>query len=327
MKRRTFITLLGGAAATWPFGARAQQPDRMLTVAVLNAFAESDPEVRSQLATFQQALQKLGWVEGRNVRIDHRWGDADPTRLRAQAKELVGRKPDAILAITALALQPLLQETRSIPIVFTRIVEPVSAGFVASFARPGGNVTGFTVAEFSMHAKLLEALKEVDVTRVGVIYNPDQIPQVGIFRAIEAAAPSVKMQVTAAGARDAADVERIIDQLAREPNGGLIVPPNPVTEANRAMIIALAARHRLPAAYVFRHFVAHGGLISYGVDVAEQYRQAASYVDRILRGEKPADLPVQQPTKFELAVNLKTAKALGLEVPPTLLARADEVIE
>jgi putative ABC transport system substrate-binding protein len=328
MRRRDFIAALAGTASL-PFAARAQQGSRIRNVAVLNPFAESDREVQIQLAAFRQELQNRGWVEGRNVRIDYRWGNADPMRLRAQAKELVNLRPDVIFAITALALQPLLQETSSIPIVFTRIVEPVSAGFVANLARPGGNVTGFTVMESSTFAKLLEVLKELapHVTRVGVIYNPDQIPQVGLYRAVEEVAPSFKVEVTPAGARDATEVEQVIVQFARRPNGGLIVAPNPVTEGNRRAIIALAARHRLPAAYVFRHFVADGGLISYGVDAFHQYRQTAFYIDRILQGEQPADLPVQQPTKFELAINLKTAKALGLTVPATMLGRADEVIE
>jgi putative tryptophan/tyrosine transport system substrate-binding protein len=226
-------------------------------------------------------------------------------------------------------LQPLMHETRSIPIVFTQIADPIGAGLVASLARPGGNITGFTVAEFSTFGKLLEVLKEVapHVTRVAVVLNPDQIPQTGMLRAIEAAAPSFRVQVTAAGARDATELERAIDQFARVPNGGLIVLPNPVTDGNRGLIIAMAARHRLPAAYAFRHSVADGGLVSYGIDLADQFRQAASYVDRILRGEKPADLPVQQPTKYETVLNLKTAKALGLDVPWILQQRADEVIE
>ena len=328
MRRRQFITLLGGAAA-WPLAARAQQPDRIRTIGVLDAFAKDDPQVRANLTAFWQGLQKLGWTDGRNVRIDYRSGEADPGRIRAQAKELVGLKPDVILVSSALALQPLLQETRSIPVVFVQIADPVGAGLVASLAHPGGNLTGFTVAEYATMGKLLEVLKEVapNVTRVAVIFNPDQIPQAGMLRAVEANAPSFQVQVTAVGARNVAEIAQAIDQFAREPNGGLIVLPNPVTIGNRKLVIAMAARHRLPAAYAFRHFVADGGLISYGIDLADQYRQAASYVDRILRGEKPADLPVQQPTKFEVVVNLKTAKALGLEIPPTLLARADEVIE
>ena len=244
-------------------------------------------------------------------------------------KELVSLNPDVFLVSTALVLQPLLEESRSIPIVFTQIADPVSAGFVASLARPGGNVTGFPVADVATFGKLLEVLKEAapHVTRVAVILNPDQRPQAGMLRAIEAIAPAFKAQVTAAGARNAAELENAIDQFAREPDGGLIVLPNPVTLGNVRLIVELAVRHRLPAAYSYRYIVEQGGLISYGVDLLDQYRQAASYVDRILRGEKPADLPVQQPTKFELVINLKTAKALGLTVPRTLLARADEVIE
>jgi putative ABC transport system substrate-binding protein len=327
MRRREFITLVGGAATTWPSVAGAQQNVRR--IGVLIAFAESDPEVRTNVATFQQTLQKLGWIEGRNARIDYRWGGGDSGRIRTQAKELVNLNPDVILVSTALALQPLIQETRSIPIVFTQIADPVSAGLVASLARPGGNITGFTVAEFSTFGKLLELLKEVapHVTRAAVILHPDQRPQAGMFRAIEVVAPSLRVQVTATGVRDAAELGRAIDQFAREPNGGLVVLPNPVTDGNRGLIIAMAARHRLPAAYVFRHSVADGGLVSYGPDLADQFRQAATYVDRILRGEKPAELPVQQPTNFKLAINLKTAKALDLDVPLFLQQRADEVIE
>jgi putative tryptophan/tyrosine transport system substrate-binding protein len=329
VKRREFITLLGGAAVAWPLMARAQRPSHIRRIGVLNALAEDDPEMQANLAAFRQALEKLGWTDGRNVRIDYRWGDADSGRIRADAKEFVGLNPDVILVISALALQPLLQETRSIPIVFTQIADPVGAGLVASLARPGGNLTGFTVAEFATYGKLPEVLKEVapNVTRVAIISNPDQIPQTGMSRAIEVAAPAVGVQVTMAGARNVAELEQAIDRFAREPNGGLIVLSNPVTIRNRKLVIAMAARHRLPSAYGFRYFVADGGLVSYGIDLADQYRQAASYVDRILRGEKPADLPVQQPTKLELVVNLKTAKALGLEIAPTLLARADEVIE
>jgi putative ABC transport system substrate-binding protein len=329
VRRREFIALLGGASLAGPFAARAQQPSRIPRIGLLNAFGEDDPDVQANITAFRQTLQKLGWTDGRNVRIDYRWGAADPERIRAHVKELVGLNPDVMLVSSTLALQPLLQETRSIPIVFTQVVDPVGAGLVASLARPGGNVTGFTVAEFSMFGKLLEVLKEAApyVTRMAVILNPDQRPQTGILRAIEAAAPSFRVQVTAVGARDVAELERAIDQFAREPNAGLLVLPNPVTIGNRKLLIAMAARHRLPAAYPFRHFVEDGGLVSYGINLADQFRQAASYVDRILRGEKPAELPVQQPTKFELMINLKTAKALGLDVPATLLARADEVIE
>jgi putative ABC transport system substrate-binding protein len=296
---------------------------------VLNAFAESDPETRRNLTAFQQALEKLGWSDGRNVHIDYRWGDADPVRIRAQAREVVGLNPDVILASSALALEPLREETSSIPIVFNQIADVVGAGFVTSLARPGGNLTGFTVAESSLFGKLLEVLKEVAprVMRAAVILNPDQVPQAGMLRAIEAVAASLKVELTAVGARHVAEIEPAVEQFAGAPNGGLIVLPNPVTIGNRQLIIATAARHRLPAVYPFRFFVTDGGLISYGVDIPEQFRQAASYVDRILRGEKPADLPVQQPTKFELVVNLKTGNALGLDISPMLLGRADEVIE
>jgi putative ABC transport system substrate-binding protein len=330
MRRREFITLLGSAAAAWPLAARAQQGGgRVQRIGVLSAFAEADPEVQAALTAFRQALQKLGWTDGSNIRIDSRWGEANPTRIRAQVKELVGLNPDVLLVSTALVLQPLLEESRSIPIVFTQIADPVSAGFVASLARPGGNVTGFPVASFATFAKLLEVLKEAapHVTRVAVIFDQDQRPQAGMLRAIEANAPAFKVQVTAVGPRNAAELENAIDQFARESNGGLVVLPNPVTLGNQRLIVDLAARYRMPAAYWYRYIVAQGGLVSYGVDLLDQYRQAASYVDRILRGEKPADLPVQQPAKFELVINLKTAKALGLSVPRWLLARADEVIE
>jgi putative ABC transport system substrate-binding protein len=327
VKRREFITLLGGAA-TWPLTARAQQSERMRRIGVLMAFAESDPEVQANVTAFRQALEKLGWTDGRNVQIDYRWGGADPERIRAYAIELVGLKPDVILVSSALVLQPLQQETRSVPIVFTQVAEPVGNGFVASLAHPGGNTTGFT-AELSLYGKLLEVLKEVapHVTRVAVLLNTEQVPQAGMWRATEAAAPSFRVQLTAADVRDAADIEHAIGVIARESNGGLIVLPSGPTIVHRELIIALAARYRLPAVYAFRQFVTDGGLISYGFDLAEQYRQAASYVDRILRGEKPGDLPVQQPTKFELIINLKTAKALGLEVSLQLQQLADEVIE
>ena len=326
--RREFITLLGGVAA-WPVAARAQQPERMRRVGVLTAFAENDRDAQAYTTAFRQALEKLGWAAGRNVRIDYRWGGAEPERIRTCAIELVGLKPDVILAVTAQALQPLQQVTSSIPIVFTQMGDPIGSGFVTSMAHPGGNITGFTPAEFSMQGKRLEMLKEVapQITRVAVLFNPEQIPQAGMLRAVEAVAPSVGVQLTAAAVRDAAEIERAIDQFAREPNGGLIVLPSGPTIVHRDLILALAARYRLPAAYQYRQFVTAGGLMSYGNDLADQYRQAASYVDRILRGEKAGDLPVQAPTKFELVVNLKTAKALGLDVPPTLLARADEVIE
>ena len=328
MKRREFITLIGGAAA-WPLAARAQQSERIRRVGVLMPFAENDSDAQANITAFRQALEILGWTDSRNVRIDYRWGGGEPERISTYASELVGLKPDVILASSPLVLQPLLQDTRSIPIVFTQITDPVGSGFVVSLAHPGGNVTGFAIAEFSMYGKSLEMLKEVapHVARVAVLLNPEQAPQAGMWRAVETAAPSFRVQVTAADVRDSAEIKRAIDSFASESNGGLIVLPNVPTIVHRGLIMALAARHRLPAVYSFRQFVREGGLISYGPDRLDQYRRAAAYVDRILRGEKPSDLPVQQPTKFELAINLQTAKALGLDVSPMLLARADEVIE
>jgi putative tryptophan/tyrosine transport system substrate-binding protein len=327
--RRELLAALGGAAALWPLAARAQQSDRVRRVGVLNPFAENDPEVQAHITSFRQALQKLGWTDGRNLRIHYRWGEANPERLRAHAAELVALEPDVILVSSPLALQPLQKETRSIPIVFTGVSDPAGSGFIASLAHPGGNITGFAVAEFSMYGKHLELLKEVapHVVRVAVMMNPEQVPQAGNWRAIETVAPSFRVQLTAAHVRDSVEIERAIDAFARESNGGLIVLPSALTIVHRGLIIALAARHRLPAVYAFRQFVVDGGLMSYGVDLVDQYRQAASYVDRILRGEKPADLPVQQPTQFSLIINLKTAKALGLDVPWILQQRADEVIE
>jgi putative ABC transport system substrate-binding protein len=328
IRRRDFITLLGSAAA-WPVAARAQQGNRVRRIGVLHPFAESDPEVQANLAAFRETLKKLGWIEGRNVQLDYRWGDAEPQRIRAYAKELVGLKEDVILVSTALALQPLIQETSSIPIVFTEISDPVGPGFVASLTHPGANLTGFPNVEPSIFAKLLEILKSLapQMQRAAALLNPDQIPQFDMWHAIETAAPSLRLQVTAAPVRNASDIAQAIEQFAQEPNGGLIVLPTPATVGNRELIAALALRHRLPTASSRRAITAAGGLFSYGNDVTERFRSAAGYVDRILKGEKPADLPVQQPSKFELVINLKTGKALDIEVPPSLLAIADEVIE
>jgi putative ABC transport system substrate-binding protein len=328
IRRRKFITLLGGAAA-WPLTAPAQQNDRTRRVGVLTSFAENDPDTQANITAFRQELEKLGWTASRNMRIDYRWGGADPEHLKTYAIELVDLKPDVILAVSAQALQPLQQVTSSIPVVFTQMGDPLGSGFVTSLAHPGGNITGFTPAEFSMHGKKLEMLKEVapQITRVAVLFNPEQIPQSGMLHAVETVAPFLGVQPTAAAVRDAAAIERAIDLFAREPNGGLVVLPSGPTIVHRGLIIALAARHRLPAVYQYRQFVTAGGLMSYGNDLADQYRQAASYVDRILRGEKPGDLPVQAATKFELIINLKTAKALGLTVPRAILARTDELIE
>jgi putative ABC transport system substrate-binding protein len=328
MRRRAFILALAGAAAC-PFAARAQQTERMRRIGVLQPISESDPEAQLRKAAFVAGLQKLGWTEGANVTIDYRWGGGDSERTRHYAAELVGLKPDVIWTGGALPLLPLKRATRTIPIVFSQVYDPVGSGFVASLTHPGGNITGFTLGEFSMGGKTVEVLKEVAprVNRVAVILNLDQPPHVAMWRAIEATAPSFGVHLTAADVQGPAEIERAIEACAREPNGGLVVLPSPITIVHRELIIALAARHRLPAAYGFRFFVTSGGLVSYGVDPVDQSRQAAGYVARILKGEKPADLPVQQPTKYELAINLKTAKALGLEVPESLLARADEVIE
>jgi putative tryptophan/tyrosine transport system substrate-binding protein len=329
MRRREFIALVGGAAATAPLAARAQQAGPMRRIAVLMPFAENDPEAQANITVFREALQKLDWSDGRNVRIDYRWGGSDPERIRSYAIELVGLKPDVILVSTAQVLQPLRQETGSIPIVFTQLSEPVQNGFVASLAHPGGNITGFTTFEASIWGKALEVLEQVapQVARVAVILNPDQAPQAGMLRAVEDAAPPLGVTATATPVHNAAEIERAIDVFARDPNGGLIVLPNGPTVVHRELIIALAARHRLPAIYPFRHFVEDGGLICYGNDLADQYRGAAAYADRILRGEKPADLPVLQPTKFELVINLTTAKALGLTIPASILSLADQLIE
>jgi len=295
---------------------------------VLQSINESDPEGQHRVAAFVEGLQKLGWTAGANLVIDYRWADS-ADRLRRYAAELVGLKPDVIWTTGALGLLPLKRQTATIPIVFTLIYDPVGSGFVESLAHPGGNITGFTLGEFSMGGKTLEALKEVapQVSRVAVMLNLDQPPHVAMWRAIETVAPSFGVRLTAADAQDPAEIERAIEAFAREPNGGLIVLPGPITIVHRDLIIATAARHRVPAAYAFRFFATSGGLISYGVDPADQSRQGAAYVDRILKDAKPSDLPVQQPTKFELVINLKTAKALGLTVPESFLLRADEVIE
>jgi putative ABC transport system substrate-binding protein len=329
MRRREFITLLGGAAAAWPLAARAQRPDSTRRIGVLTGAAENDPEGQLNVAAFRQGLQELGWTEGRNVRIEYRWTAADPERIRTYVAELVALRPDVIFANSSLVVAPLQKETRTIPIVFTQINDPVGSGFVASLARPGGNITGFTPGEFSMYGKFPAMLKEIapSVTQMAVLLNPDQTPQLGMLHAIEAVASSLGVRLNAAGVRDAAEIDRAVGAFERESNAGLIVLASPITNLHRDLIIALAAKYRLPAVYAYRYFVVEGGLISYGVNVAELYRRAAAYVDRILKGTNPADLPVQQPTKFELAINLKTAKALGITVPLTLLVAATDVIE
>jgi putative ABC transport system substrate-binding protein len=328
MKRREFITLLGGAAA-WPLSARAQQPQRMRRIGVLLSLAADDPETLGRAGAFLQGLQQLGWTDGRNVRIDYRMTAGDADRTRTYAAELVALAPDVILASGGSTVGPLLQATRSVPIVFVDIVDPVGGGFVASLARPGRNATGFTNYEYGMSAKWLELLKQIAprVTRVAVMRDPSLTSGTAMLAAIQAVAPSFGVELSPVDERDADEIEHAVIAFARGSNDGLIVVGNPTANFHRDLIITLAAKHRLPAVYPYRFYVTSGGLISYGPDSVDQYRRAAGYVDRILKGEKPADLPVQAPTRYELAINLKTAKALGLEVPPTLLAQADEVIE
>jgi putative tryptophan/tyrosine transport system substrate-binding protein len=329
--RRQFITLIGGAAAAWPFAARAQQRERTRRIGVLLSFAADDPESLARVATFQQGLQQLGWTDGRNVRIDYRMTAGDADRSRAYATELVALAPDVILASGSSTVGPLLQANRTIPIVFVALVDPVGAGFVASLARPGRNVTGFTTIEYGMSGKWLELLKQIAprVTRVAVMRDPSLTSGTAMLAAIQAVAPSLGVESSPVDVRDAGEIEHAVTAFARGSNDGLIVVPNPTAYFHRQLIIMLAARHRLPAVYPSRFFVRGGGLMSYGPDSfdIDQYRHAAGYVDRILKGEKPADLPVQAPTKYELVINLKTANALDIEIPPTLLARADEVIE
>jgi putative tryptophan/tyrosine transport system substrate-binding protein len=328
VQRRDFVTLLGGAAA-WPLAANAQQDERMRRVGVLLSVSASDPQGQARLKAFVKGLQELGWSDGHNVRIDTRWSEGDVDRSRRYAVELVALAPDVILASGGSVAGPLLQVTRTVPVVFTLTPDPVGAGFVASLARPGGNATGFTQIEYGMSAKFLELLKEVapHVTRAAVLRDPAIAQGIGQFAVIQSVAPSLRMEVIPIDIRDAADIERALTAFAQSSGGGLILPGSGLATVHRELIITLAARHKLPALYSTRYFVTGGGLISYGTDLIAPHRLAANYVDRILKGEKPADLPVQAPTKYELVTNLKTAKTLGLEIPPTLLARADEVIE
>jgi|SRR5262245_22566493 len=329
MRRREFITLLGGAAAAWPLAARAQQGERTRRIGVLMSFAADDPAGQSRVLAFAQALAQLGWTDGRNVRIDLRWGASDPERTRRYAAELVALAPDVILAAGGAVVPSLLQATRTVPIVFTQTSDPVGAGFVDSLARPGGNVTGFLSFEYGMGAKWLELLKEVapSVTRVAVLRDAAIPSGTGQWGAIQTAAASLGVELSPVNIIRSDEIDRAVAAFAAVPHGGLIVTAGGAARAHHELIIALAARHRLPAIYSDRVFVTAGGLIGYGPDRVDQFRRAAGYVDRILKGEKPADLPVQAPTKYELMINLKTAKALGLEIPPTVLARADEVIE
>jgi putative ABC transport system substrate-binding protein len=329
MRRRDFIVRLGGTAATWPLAARAQQTRQMRRIAVLMVLGADDPEGQARVAAFAQGLQQLGWSVGQNVQIDYRWASVDAEELRKYAAELVALKPDVILAHSSSAVAQLLQATRTVPIVFTNVADPVGAGYVDGLARPGGNATGFTVFEYAMGGKWLELLKEIapHVTRAAVVRDSTIAAGPAEFGAIQAVAPSLGVELRPVDIRDASEMERAITMFAGSPNGGLIVTGSAAATIHRQLIVALAARHQLPAVYYTRYFVTGGGLISYGPDYVDQYRRAAAYVDRILKGEKPADLPVQAPTKYQTVINLKTAKAQGLTVPPALLARADEVIE
>ncbi|MGA7085699.1 MAG: ABC transporter substrate-binding protein [Pseudolabrys sp.] len=328
MQRRQFIALLGGAA-TWPLVALAQQDQRVRRIGVLSALAEDDPESVARYPAFEQALKALGWTNGSNLRVDYRWGAADdPDRARKLVAEIIALAPDVILMSGTSVVTPLMHATRTIPIVFVQVVDPVGAGFVESLARPGGNITGFTPFEYSLAAKWVELLKQIapHVTRAAVIRDPTRAYGIGQFAVVQAIAPSLGMEVSPINAPDVSEIESAIAEFARSPNGGLVVALGG-TAIHRNEIIALAAKHRLPAVYSYSYFVRSGGLISYGPDTLDQYRRAADYIDRIFKGEKPADLPVQTPTKYNLAINLKTAQSLGLAVPHAMLTRADEVIE
>jgi putative ABC transport system substrate-binding protein len=331
MRRREFIRTLGGAVVAWPLAARAQQSEQMRRIGVLMGYAENDPEGEARVAAFREGLQNLGWAEGRNIRIDTRWatpGDAESRQRFAQ--ELVALRPDLILSHGTPTTATLLQQTRSIPILFAGVSDPVGSGFVASFPRPGGNVTGFITMEPTMAGKWLELLKEIAprVARVALLFNPATAPYAEYWlNPFKAAAASFALEAIVAPVRDTSELESVLAAQAREPNGGLIAIPDTFLAAHRAEVTSLAARYRLPAVYAFRYFADVGGLMSYGSDQIDDYRRSATYADRILKGAKPSEFPVQAPIKFELVINLKTAKALGLTVPPMLLARADDVIE
>jgi putative tryptophan/tyrosine transport system substrate-binding protein len=328
--RREFMVTLGSAVFAWPLAARAQT-ERMRRIGVLMSYAESDSDAQAWYAAFREGLQKLGWTEGHNTQIDTRWATPDDAEsMRRFAKELVALQPDLLLSSTTPTTSALLQQTRTIPIVFAIVADPIGSGFVANFARPGGNVTGFIFTEPTMAGKWLELLKEIAprITRAAMLFNPTSATYAEYWlKPFKAAAPSFAVEAIAAPVRDRSELETVIAAQAREPNGSLIAMPDSFTDAHRVEITSLAARYRLPAVYPFRFFAEVGGLLSYGVDRTDNFRRAAAYVDRILKGEKPAELPVQAPTKYELVINLKTAKALGLEIPPKLLALADQVIE
>ena len=329
MKRREFLGVLGGAAS-WPLAARAQQSDRVRRIGVLMGYAESDAEGQAYVAIFREGLQKLGWAEGRNFQIDIRWATSDPEAVQRLAKELVALQPDVILSPTTPTTAALLQQTRTIPIIFAIVSDPVGSGFIASFAKPGGNVTGFIILEPTLAGKWLELLKEIAprIARVALLFNPATAPYAEYYlNPFKAAAASFAVEAIVAPVHDMSELESAVGVQAREPNGALIVIPDSFMTTHRAEITSLAARHRLPAVYPFRHYTEIGGLLSYGNDQRDNFRRAATYADRILKGEKPSELPIQAPVKFELVINLKTAKTLGLTVPPTLLSRADAVIE
>ncbi len=331
MRRRDFIRGIVGSATAWPLAVRAQQPDQMRRIGVLMGFAENDSQAQSFIAAFRDGLHELGWTDGRNVRIDTRWATpAEADSMQRFAKELVALQPDVILSNTTPTTAALLQQTRTIPVIFATVTDPVGSGFVASLSRPGGIVTGFTLVEPTMAGKWVELLKEIAprVNRVAMLFNPATATYADYFlKPFKAAAPSFAVEAIAAPARDTSELESVIAAQVREPNGGLIVMPDSFTDAHRVEITSLVARYRLPAVYAYRFFAVLGGLLSYGADLSDNFRRAADYVDRVLKGAKPADLPVQAPVKFELTINLKTAKTLGLQVPGTLLARADKVIE
>jgi putative ABC transport system substrate-binding protein len=330
IRRRELIFTLGSAAAAWPLAARGQQGERVRRIGVLGVTAANDPQSSRRAMALEQGLEKLGWTIGRNLHVDYRWGASDNERARDGAAELLKLAPDLILANSLPAVRAVQQTAAAIPIVFVAVSEPISLGLVSSLARPGGNITGFSNLEPSLGGKWLELLREIapGVKRVAFMFDPALTPiMLLFFRSVEAAAPKLAVEPVLAHVQSVVEVEAALSKLGREPGCGLIVPPNAFTTANRRQIVVLALQNRLPSIFAFQYFAAAGGLISYGPDVVDQFRRAASYVDRILRGEPPGDLPVQQPTKFEMVINLKTAKALGLEVPPSLLARADEVIE
>ena len=329
MKRRKFLGVLGGAAS-WPLAARAQQSDRVRRIGVLMGYAESDAEGQAYVAIFREGLQKLGWAEGHNFRIDIRWATSDPEAVQRLARELVALQPDRILSPTTPTTAALLQQTRTIPLIFAIVSDPVGSGFVVSFAKPGGNVTGFIILEPTLAGKWLELLKEIAprIARVALLFNPVTAPYAEYYlNPFKAAAASFAVEAIVAPVHDTSEIDSAVGVQAREPNGALIVIPDSFMTTHRAEITSLAARHRLPAVYPFRHYTEIGGLLSYGNDQRDNFRRAATYADRILKGEKPSELPIQAPVKFELVINLKTAKTLGLTVPPTLLSRADAVIE